>query len=35
VVKLYERWMKTGSAVLEQELGQRGLVPLSKQGGLH
>lgn len=35
VVKLYERWMKTGSTVLEQELGQRGLVPMTKQGGLH
>jgi hypothetical protein len=35
MLKLYERWLKTGSAVLEKELGERGIMPLAKQGGVH
>src|SRR5262249_53371870 len=27
IVKLYERWLKTGSAPLAEELGARGIVP--------
>lgn len=33
VVKLYERWLKTGSAVLGAELTARGLVPVRGEGG--
>lgn len=35
LVKLYERWQKTGSAVLKAELGQRGLLPVPNPGGVH
>src|SRR5262249_26354784 len=35
VVKLYERWMKTGSSRLAQELGARGIVPTRGAGGVH
>ncbi len=35
MLKLYERWLKTGSSVLEKELGERGIMPLTKQGGVH
>lgn len=35
VVKLYERWMKTGSARLAEELGARGIVPSRGAGGLN
>lgn len=35
LVKLYERWLKTGSTVLQGELGQRGLLPLKNPGGVH
>jgi len=35
LVKLYERWLKTGSPSLAAELGARGLVPLKGQGGMH
>lgn len=35
VVRLYERWLKTGSPVLQSELGQRGLLPMRKLGGVH
>jgi len=32
VVKLYERWLKTGSSVLGAELSARGLVPMRGDG---
>ncbi|NUP11538.1 MAG: hypothetical protein HOW73_36295 [Polyangiaceae bacterium] len=35
LVRLYERWLKTGSTVLQGELGQRGLLPLRNPGGVH
>lgn len=35
LLKLYERWLKTGSEELGSELLQRGLVPVRGQGGLH
>lgn len=35
IVKLYERWMKTGSTRLAHELGTRGIVPTRGSGGLH
>lgn len=35
LVKLYERWLRTGSSRLAAELGARGIVPLAKQGGTH
>jgi hypothetical protein len=31
LMKLYERWRKTGSAVLREELGNRGLLPASDE----
>ena len=34
IVKVYERWQKTGSARLGQELFARGLVPMKPSGGL-
>jgi hypothetical protein len=33
VVKLYERWLKTGSTRLAEELGARGIVPTRGAGG--
>lgn len=33
VVKLYERWLKTGSARLAEELGARGIIPTRGTGG--
>ena len=33
VVRLYERWLKTGSGRLAEELGARGLVPNRGAGG--
>jgi hypothetical protein len=33
VVKLYERWLKTGSSRLAEELGARGIVPTRGSGG--
>jgi hypothetical protein len=33
VVKLYERWLKTGSSRLAGELGARGIVPTRGAGG--
>jgi hypothetical protein len=33
VVKLYERWLKTGSSRLAEELGSRGIVPTRGNGG--
>jgi hypothetical protein len=35
VVRLYERWMKTGSARLAEELGALGIVPTRGSGGVH
>jgi hypothetical protein len=35
LLKLYERWLKTGSEQLGSELMQRGLVPVRGAGGLH
>jgi hypothetical protein len=35
VVRLYERWLKTGSGRLAEELGARGLVPARGSGGLN
>ena len=35
VVKLYERWLKTGSASLAQELAERGVMPTRGGGTLH
>lgn len=35
LIRLYERWQKTGSEVLKNELGQRGLLPLGNPGGVH
>jgi hypothetical protein len=35
LLKLYERWLKTGSDELGSELMQRGLVPVRGAGGLH
>jgi hypothetical protein len=35
LLKLYERWLRTGSEELGSELVQRGLVPVRGQGGLH
>ena len=33
VVKLYERWLKTGSSRLAEELGARGILPTGGAGG--
>jgi hypothetical protein len=33
IVKLYERWVKTGSSRLAEELGARGIVPVRSSGG--
>ncbi|MCC6555406.1 MAG: hypothetical protein IT372_20795 [Polyangiaceae bacterium] len=35
VLKLYERWLRTGSARLADELGARGLIPVRGSGGLN
>lgn len=35
VLRLYERWLRTGSARLAAELGARGLVPSRGTGGLN
>jgi hypothetical protein len=35
VLKLYERWLKTGSETLGAELVGRGVLPVRGQGGLH
>jgi hypothetical protein len=35
VIRLYERWLKTGSSRLADELGARGLVPTRGTGGLN
>ena len=32
---MYERWLKTGSSRLAEELGARGIVPTRGAGGLH
>lgn len=33
LVNLYERWLKTGSSRIAEELGARGLMPLRGKGG--
>jgi hypothetical protein len=35
VLKLYERWLRSGSVILANELGARGIVPQRGAGGLH
>jgi hypothetical protein len=35
VLKLYERWLKTGSELVGDELVHRGVLPVRAQGGLH
>lgn len=35
LVRMYERWLKTGSPLLSNELGQRGIVPTKSSGGVH
>ena len=35
MVKLYERWLKTGSSRLAEELGARGIVPKRGPGGIN
>ena len=35
VLKLYERWLKTGSETLSSELLERGMLPVRGAGGLH
>ena len=35
VVKLYERWLKTGSSRLADELGSHGIMPSRGAGGLN
>lgn len=35
IVKLYERWLRTGSSRLAEELGARGIVPTRSAGGIN
>jgi hypothetical protein len=35
LLKLYERWLKTGSNALGSELLERGVLPVRGAGGLH
>jgi hypothetical protein len=35
LVKLYERWLKTGSSRLAEELGSHGIIPVRGKGGLN
>jgi len=35
VLKLYERWLKTGSEALSSELLERGVLPVRGAGGVH
>jgi hypothetical protein len=35
LVKLYERWLKTGSEAIGTQLMQRGVLPVRGAGGLH
>lgn len=35
VLKLYERWLKTGSDALSSELLERGVLPVRGAGGVH
>jgi len=35
VLKLYERWLRSGSATLAKELGARGIGPVRGSGGVH
>lgn len=34
IVKLYERWMRTGSSRLAEELGTLGIIPVKAKGGM-
>jgi hypothetical protein len=35
LVKLYERWLRTGSSRLAEELGSHGIIPVRGKGGLN
>jgi hypothetical protein len=35
IVRLYERWLRTGSNEIASKLGAHGLVPVKGSGGLH
>jgi hypothetical protein len=35
IVRLYERWLRTGSSEIASKLGAHGLVPVKSGGGLH
>jgi hypothetical protein len=35
ILKLYERWLRSGSSTLARELGARGIVPVRGTRGLH
>lgn len=35
VLRMYERWLRTGSSRLAEELGARGLIPVRGAGGLN
>lgn len=35
LLKLYDRYLKTGSSVLRDELTERGLIPVAGPGGVH
>jgi hypothetical protein len=35
LLKLYERWLKTGSEAIGSELLERGVLPVRGAGGLH
>jgi hypothetical protein len=35
VVKLYERWLRTGSSRIAEELGARGIIPTRAVEGLN
>lgn len=35
IVRLYERWLRTGSSRLAEELGARGIVPSRGSGGMN
>ena len=35
IVKLYERWLRTGSTALGEALAARGLVPMRGFAGVH
>jgi len=35
ILKLYERWLRSGSIVLGGELVERGVLPMRGAGGVH